>query len=145
LIWQWTAMQRPSSSVWERNISLDLENLRGFQDALQAIETILRAVAEGEITPSEGQAVASLVETHRRTFEVEEHRSLGSTAVRRTLKSRLARLEKKSVSPKFEVLWVDVDSGETHEGALKARYGDQIPPDVEPITVSWKLQKILNR
>ena len=38
------------------------------------------------------------------------------------------------------VLWVDVDSGETHEGVLKARYGDQIPPDVEPVTVSWKPQ-----
>ena len=56
----------------ERNISLDLKSLRGSQDALQSIETVLRAVADGEITPSEGQAVASLLETHRRTFEVEE-------------------------------------------------------------------------
>ena len=42
--------------------------------------------------------------------------------MRRTLKSRLARLEKKSVSPKYEVLWVDVDRGETHEGVVKSRY-----------------------
>ena len=61
--------------------------------------------------------------------------------MRSTLKTRLARLEKQSVSPKVEVLWVDVDSGETHEGVLKARYGDQIPPDVEPVTVSWMPQK----
>ena len=60
--------------------------------------------------------------------------------MRRTLKSRLARLEKKSVSPKYEVLWVDVHSGKTHEGVLNARYGDQIPPGVEPVTVSWMLQ-----
>jgi hypothetical protein len=60
--------------------------------------------------------------------------------VRRTLKARLAKLEKQSASPKFKVLWVDVDSGETHEGVLKARYGDQIPPDVEPLTVSWMPQ-----
>jgi len=89
--------------------------------------------------PRVGQAVASLLETHRRTFEVEElehRRSLGSTAVRRTLKARLSKLEKGSAAPKVEVLWVDVDSGQTHEGVLKARYGDQIPPDVEPITVS---------
>ena len=33
---------------------------------------MLEAVGAGEITPSEGQAVASLLETHRRTFEVEE-------------------------------------------------------------------------
>ena len=64
--------------------------------------------------------------------------------MRRTLKSRLTRLEKQSVSPKVEVLWVDVDSGETHEGALKAIYGDQIPPDVEPITVSWMPQENTN-
>jgi len=29
------------------------------------------------------------------------------------------------------------DSGETHEGVIKAKYGDQIPPGVEPVTVSW--------
>jgi len=38
--------------------------------------------------------------------------------MRRTLKARLARLEKQSVSPKYEVLWVDVHSGETHEGVM---------------------------
>ena len=60
--------------------------------------------------------------------------------MRRTLKTRLARLEKQSVSPKVEVLWVDVDRGETPEGVIKARYGDQVPHDVEPITVSWMPQ-----
>lgn len=60
--------------------------------------------------------------------------------MRRTLKNRLAKLEKRSTAPRMEVLWVDVYSGETHEGVLKARYGDQIPPDVEPITVSWMPQ-----
>jgi hypothetical protein len=64
--------------------------------------------------------------------------------VRRTLKTRLTRLEKQSVSPKVEVLWVDVDRGETHEGVIKARYGDQIPPGVEPITVSWMPQENTN-
>ena len=60
--------------------------------------------------------------------------------MRRTLKNRLAKLEKRSAAPRYEVLWVDVHSGETHEGVIKAKYGDQIPPDVEPITVSWKPQ-----
>ena len=58
--------------------------------------------------------------------------------MRRTLKNRLARLEKQSVAHKVEVLWVEVDSGETHEGVIKARYGDQVPPDVEPITMSFR-------
>ena len=33
---------------------------------------MLEAVGAGAITPSEGQAVASLVEAYRRTLEVEE-------------------------------------------------------------------------
>jgi len=60
--------------------------------------------------------------------------------VRRTLKTRLTRLETRSAAPKVEVLWVDVDRGETHEGAIKARYGDQIPPGLTPVTVSWMPQ-----
>ncbi len=61
--------------------------------------------------------------------------------MRRTLKTRLTRLEKRSAAPKLEVLWVEVDRGETHEGILKARYGDQVPSDVEPLTVSWLPQE----
>ena len=56
----------------ERTIELDLPALEGSQDSLRAIGTVLEAVGSGTITPSEGQAVASLLETHRRTFEVEE-------------------------------------------------------------------------
>ena len=56
----------------ERTISLDLPALEGSQDSLGAIGRVLEAVGAGMITPSEGQAVASLLETHRRTFEVEE-------------------------------------------------------------------------
>ena len=56
----------------ERTIELDLPALEGPQDSLRAIGTVLEAVGSGAITPSEGQAVASLLETHRRTFEVEE-------------------------------------------------------------------------
>jgi hypothetical protein len=44
----------------------------------------------------------------------------------------------------MEVLWVNVDRGETHEGVIKARYGDQVPPDVEPITVSWRAQTTIS-
>jgi hypothetical protein len=61
--------------------------------------------------------------------------------VRRTLKTRLTRLEKKSAPPTVEVLWVSIDSGETDEGVIKAKYGDQVPSDVEPVTVSWMPQE----
>ena len=56
----------------ERTISLDMPPLEGSQDALKAVASVLEAVGSGAITPSEGQALASLLETHRRTFEVEE-------------------------------------------------------------------------
>ena len=55
----------------ERTIELDLPVLEGSQDSLRAIGTVLEAVGAGQITPSEGQAVTSLLEAHR-TFEVEE-------------------------------------------------------------------------
>ncbi len=55
-----------------RTIELDLPALEGSQDSLRAIGTVLEAVGAGAITPAEGQAVTSLLEAHRRTFEVEE-------------------------------------------------------------------------
>jgi len=56
----------------ERTIELGLPALEGSQDSLRAMGTVLEAVGAGAITPSEGQAVASLVEAYRRTLEVEE-------------------------------------------------------------------------
>jgi hypothetical protein len=61
--------------------------------------------------------------------------------MRRTLKARLSKLEKQSAAPRIDVLWVDIDRGETHEGVIKAKYGDQVPPGVEPVTVSWMPQE----
>jgi len=56
----------------EREISLEIPPIESSQDSLTAIATVLEAVGAGMITPNEAQAVASLLETHRRTFEVEE-------------------------------------------------------------------------
>ena len=65
----------------ERTIQLDLPALEGSQDTLRAIGTVMEAVGCGAITPAEGQSLASLLETHRRAFEVEE------------LETRIERLE----------------------------------------------------
>ncbi len=35
--------------------------------------TLARAVGEGQLTPSEAQAVAALLEGHRKAIETEEH------------------------------------------------------------------------
>ena len=46
----------------ERTIALDLPDLEGSHDSLRAIGAVLKAVGEGQISPAEGQAVASLLE-----------------------------------------------------------------------------------
>ena len=56
----------------------------------------------------------------------------------------LTQLEKQSVAPKVEVLWVDVHSGETHERDLKTPFGDQVPSDLGPIAVSWMPLTVLS-
>ena len=65
-------MDRVLPARRERSIELNLPPLRASQDALKAIGTVLEAVGSGAITPSEGQAVASLLETHRRHYEIVE-------------------------------------------------------------------------
>jgi hypothetical protein len=56
----------------ERTLELDLPDLGSSQGSLRAIATVLEAVGSGAITPSEGQSVAGLLETYRRSFEIEE-------------------------------------------------------------------------
>jgi hypothetical protein len=65
----------------DRPVSFDLGALNGPADALQAVVSVLRAMAAGEITPTEAAAVAGLLETYRRAFEVTE------------IEARLAALE----------------------------------------------------
>ncbi len=42
------------------------------QDVLGAIATVVGAVSRGAITPSEGQVLASLIETQRKAIEIVE-------------------------------------------------------------------------
>ena len=50
----------------ERPIKIKMASLDTPQDVLRAIATVVGAVARGAITPSAGQALASLIETQRR-------------------------------------------------------------------------------
>ncbi len=54
----------------DRPISLKLPKLEGVADIPKALEAVLKAVAEGEITPVEGQAVASMIETYRKGVDL---------------------------------------------------------------------------
>ena len=56
----------------ERPISCKLPKLESSTDLVAGISAILAAVANGELTPGEGQALASLIEAQRRTLETED-------------------------------------------------------------------------
>ena len=56
----------------DRPIEVDLPALKRPSDITAAMATLARAVGEGQLTPSEAQAVASLLEGHRKAIETEE-------------------------------------------------------------------------
>jgi hypothetical protein len=56
----------------DRRVRLDLPSLDGARDATEAIAQLVRAVAEGEIAPSEGAAVAQLISAYSRALDVAE-------------------------------------------------------------------------
>jgi len=55
-----------------RPIALDLPAMESTRDLAKATAVIVAAVAAGDVTPDEGQAVASIVEAHRRAIETED-------------------------------------------------------------------------
>jgi len=56
----------------DRAISFDAPKMETAGDAVTVMASVFDALAEGEITPSEAQAVASIVETFRRTIETSD-------------------------------------------------------------------------
>jgi hypothetical protein len=53
----------------ERRINLSLPKVETAQEITVAIGAVLAAVADGTISPGEGQALAGLLENHRRAME----------------------------------------------------------------------------
>ena len=53
-------------------VTFTLPPMQSARDAAQAAGAVLAAVAEGELTPTEGAHVMGLVETYRRTLETTE-------------------------------------------------------------------------
>jgi len=74
-------MDRIAPARKDSPVSFDLPPMESAQDAAQAAQAVLAAVAGGEVTPSEGAAVMGLIETYRKTLETTE------------LESRIAALE----------------------------------------------------
>jgi len=54
----------------ERLIKFELPTMESADDAVEALGSVLRAVSEGEITPSEGAAVAELINSYARAIDL---------------------------------------------------------------------------
>ena len=67
----------------DRPVHLTLPPLERVEDATAATAALLQAVTTGDLTPSEGEAVAKLIETHRRAVELVD------------VETRLTRLEQR--------------------------------------------------
>jgi hypothetical protein len=54
----------------ERSVRVDLPAMDGASDAVDALAAVIDAVRNGQITPGEGAALASLVETYARIIDL---------------------------------------------------------------------------
>ena len=54
----------------DRPVRITLPPLERVEDATAATAALVQAVAAGELTPSEGETLAKLIETHRRVVEL---------------------------------------------------------------------------
>jgi hypothetical protein len=55
-----------------RPINVELPAMETPGDLVRAVGAVANAVAQGDITPEEGQALAGIIETHRRAIETED-------------------------------------------------------------------------
>lgn len=53
-------------------VAFDLPKIEGVADLPPALSAIMAAVSEGTLSPGEGQALAAMIETVRRSFETAE-------------------------------------------------------------------------
>ncbi|MGI9069764.1 MAG: hypothetical protein ACR2JB_00160 [Bryobacteraceae bacterium] len=67
----------------DRGIRISLPVIKSPGDVLSAIGDVLQAVATGELTPTEAQSVAGLLESYRRTAETS------------AIEERISQLEKR--------------------------------------------------
>ena len=73
----------------ERPVSLKLSQLGGVQDIPKFLGIIVKAVAQGRLTPGEGQAMAAMLESYRKGIELTQ------------IEGRLAALEERTGHGKY--------------------------------------------
>ena len=67
----------------DRPVNLDLPKMECVEDTVNAMAVISSGVADGELTPSEGQVLSGMVENYRKAIETTE------------LEERISNLEKR--------------------------------------------------
>ena len=65
-------LERIAPSRKDVAVTFDLPRMETARDAAKAAGAVLRAVADGELTPTEGAHIMGLVESFRRTLETSE-------------------------------------------------------------------------
>ena len=65
-------MDRIAPARKDSPVTFDLPEMSSAKDAATTAQSVLSAVAGGEVTPSEGAAVMGLIETYRKTLETSE-------------------------------------------------------------------------
>lgn len=78
-------LDRIAPAKKDAHVTFALPAMKTAADAAKAAGAILKAVAAGGLTPSEGTAIAGLVDTYRRALEIHE------------IESRIAALERKNL------------------------------------------------
>lgn len=69
-----------------RSIEIEIPKIETATDALQAISTVIHAVGQGELTPSEGEAMTKIIQSFTQALQSYE------------FDQRLSRLEQKAIS-----------------------------------------------
>ena len=64
------SVARQSPSTGERPIKLDLPRMEYADDAVEALGRVMCDVSEGKISPSEGAALATMVNSYTRAIDL---------------------------------------------------------------------------
>ena len=65
-------MERIAPAPKDKSVSFPLPEMNDAMDASKASSSVLTAVSEGELTPTEGTRVMGLIDSYRRTLELTE-------------------------------------------------------------------------
>jgi hypothetical protein len=69
----------------DRPINIDLPEMSSSSELVKAMACVINAVSSGQISPSEGEAIARILDVHSKTLELKEFEQRLSVLERQTL------------------------------------------------------------